>query len=211
MRRVPQQARGQQRVQQLLDSAEALFAEKGYDAVTTNEIAAQAGVSIGSLYQFFGDKQEILDRVMERYRDGVLALYDLVVTPDSAQATASEIAWRMLQPLMDYGTQHLAFTRLILSAQTSPEVTQAIADKREAFAERCAALLSLRFPEWSDDDTLYHAHICLHVSAALLGYAVSEKIAHGEIAAKRIIESTLHVLTGYLERVSIAPRQSSPE
>jgi AcrR family transcriptional regulator len=51
MRRAPRRVRGQQRGNIILDAAEQLFAEAGYEAATTNEIAARASTSIGSLYQ----------------------------------------------------------------------------------------------------------------------------------------------------------------
>jgi AcrR family transcriptional regulator len=71
MRRVPRQARSQERVNRILDVAEVLFAGQGYDATTTNAIAARAGVSIGSLYQFFPDKGAILRALALRYAESL--------------------------------------------------------------------------------------------------------------------------------------------
>ena len=67
MRRQPQQARSQERVKQILDVAEQLFLETGYDSTTTRAIAARAKVSVGSLYQFFPDKEAILKALAIRY------------------------------------------------------------------------------------------------------------------------------------------------
>ncbi|MEO0987155.1 MAG: TetR/AcrR family transcriptional regulator [Cyanobacteria bacterium J06639_14] len=67
MRRQPQQARSQERVKQILDVSEQLFLEIGYDATTTRAIAARAKVSVGSLYQFFPDKEAILKALSIRY------------------------------------------------------------------------------------------------------------------------------------------------
>jgi len=47
----PKQARSRERFDRILDAA-ALFAEVGYDAVTTDDIAAQADTSVGGLYRF---------------------------------------------------------------------------------------------------------------------------------------------------------------
>jgi AcrR family transcriptional regulator len=52
-RQARRQKRGALRVEEILQAAGALFAEIGYDKVTTNMIAARAGVSRGSLYQSF--------------------------------------------------------------------------------------------------------------------------------------------------------------
>ncbi|MDB9528489.1 TetR/AcrR family transcriptional regulator [Oscillatoria sp. CS-180] len=67
MRRQPQQARSQERVKQILDVAEQLFVELGYESTTTRAIAARAGVSVGSLYQFFPDKEAILKALAVQY------------------------------------------------------------------------------------------------------------------------------------------------
>jgi AcrR family transcriptional regulator len=67
MRRQPQQIRSQDRVRQILDVAEQLFLEIGYEATTTRAIAARAEVSVGSLYQFFPDKGAILKALALRY------------------------------------------------------------------------------------------------------------------------------------------------
>jgi AcrR family transcriptional regulator len=67
MRRQPQQVRSQERVQQILDVSEQLFLELGYAATTTRAIAARAEVSVGSLYQFFSDKEAILKALAVGY------------------------------------------------------------------------------------------------------------------------------------------------
>jgi AcrR family transcriptional regulator len=61
------QERGVRRMEQLLDAAAGLFAEIGYDSATTNKIAARAGVSPGTLYQFFSSKEDIAQALADRY------------------------------------------------------------------------------------------------------------------------------------------------
>jgi AcrR family transcriptional regulator len=69
MRRQPSQARSQARVSQILDVAEQMFITEGYAATTTNAIAANAKVPIGSLYQFFPDKAAIVKALALRYTE----------------------------------------------------------------------------------------------------------------------------------------------
>jgi AcrR family transcriptional regulator len=54
--RIPKRQRGYDRVAVLLEAAAKIFFQKGYDAATMTEIAAEANSSIGSLYQFFPTK-----------------------------------------------------------------------------------------------------------------------------------------------------------
>ena len=53
MRRKPKQARSKERVKRIMDVAEQMFIEEGYEITTTNAIAIRAEVPIGTLYQFF--------------------------------------------------------------------------------------------------------------------------------------------------------------
>lgn len=66
-RRVPQQARSKRRYRHILETAAALFAEHGIDQVTTNHIADSAEISIGSIYQFFPNKEAIIEGLVEQY------------------------------------------------------------------------------------------------------------------------------------------------
>lgn len=67
IRRRPQQARAQARMQRILDEAAALIASKGSEQVKMSEIAERAGVPIGSVYQFFPDKTAIIRTLAEIY------------------------------------------------------------------------------------------------------------------------------------------------
>ncbi|PBC06327.1 TetR/AcrR family transcriptional regulator [Mesorhizobium sp. WSM3860] len=66
-RRAPTQQRSRERVERMLAAASALIAEQGSDAMRMGEVAERAGVSIGSLYQFFPDKRAIVWALAERY------------------------------------------------------------------------------------------------------------------------------------------------
>jgi AcrR family transcriptional regulator len=67
--RAPQRARGRLRVAALLDAGATLFTAKGYEATTMTEIAAHAGASIGSLYQFFPSKEVLAEALFTRYTE----------------------------------------------------------------------------------------------------------------------------------------------
>jgi len=62
-----------------MDSGTEVFGERGYSAATMTEIAARAGASIGSLYQFFPTKKVLADALLKRYGERMVAALDAVV------------------------------------------------------------------------------------------------------------------------------------
>lgn len=69
-RRRPTQERSRLTVQRIVEAGAAVLAERGYHEASTNRIAAAAGVSPGTLYGYFADKDEIVGAVIERVVDG---------------------------------------------------------------------------------------------------------------------------------------------
>jgi AcrR family transcriptional regulator len=66
-RRSPRQERARATVDAILFAAAHILKTQGMARLTTNRIAALAGVSIGSLYQYFSDKQAIVEALRERH------------------------------------------------------------------------------------------------------------------------------------------------
>lgn len=85
-RRVPTQARSRERVERMLASATTLIAQKGSDAMRMSEVAELAGVSIGSLYQFFPDKPALIRTLAERYNAQGLACVQAELAPVASGA-----------------------------------------------------------------------------------------------------------------------------
>src|SRR4029453_10573806 len=61
------QARGLLRIGRILDAAGEVLATEGSEGLTMNEVARRAGISPGSLYQYFSDRQQLLTTLAERY------------------------------------------------------------------------------------------------------------------------------------------------
>ena len=67
VRRTPTQQRGARTVEQVLLAASRLLARVPPDELTTTQIAAEAGISVGGLYRFYADKQAILDELASQH------------------------------------------------------------------------------------------------------------------------------------------------
>ena len=68
-RRAPKQERARATVEAILEATAQLLVEVGYHNTSTNKIAERAGVSVGSLYQYFKNKESIVAALVEQFAD----------------------------------------------------------------------------------------------------------------------------------------------
>lgn len=111
-RKKPQQRRSQETVDAILDAAAVLFCKNGVEASTTNSIAAHAGVSIGSFYQYFPNKLALLEALRERHVKGLWA--ELGVACDEACALTWPGALRhVIARCSAFNRQHVSLIALL--------------------------------------------------------------------------------------------------
>jgi AcrR family transcriptional regulator len=79
LRKLPAAERNAIRIGRILDAAGLLVAERGYEKMTTSQVALRAGVSPGVLYQFFADKREIMQALAARNLDRYLARVEVAL------------------------------------------------------------------------------------------------------------------------------------
>jgi AcrR family transcriptional regulator len=89
-RKRPRQARSKATVDTILEATTRVLVKQGFDGLTTNAVASAAGVSIGSLYQYFPNKEALvlalIDRHMEEMNKAILAELTRVANLPLAEA-----------------------------------------------------------------------------------------------------------------------------
>lgn len=73
-RKFARQARSRLTVDALVEATARILVREGFDKASTNRIAAEAGVSIGSLYQYFPSKEALVVAVIERHKAEMMAI-----------------------------------------------------------------------------------------------------------------------------------------
>ena len=200
MRREPTRARGQQRVARILDAAEQLFAEAGYEHTTTNEIAARANTSIGSLYQFFPNKEAVLHAVAERYSAGLSVAYDELLG-QAASLPLEALVGRLVDATVQFGGEHISFSRLVLHAQANPQLAGAAHALQHMIVGRLDALLAARAPHLRAEERRLYANVALSAFNALLAMLVNAKQAGDPAFAHAVMAQIPVLLTAYLRAV----------
>lgn len=156
------QARAKERLERVLTAAEQLFAEVGFEAATTNQIAERADTSIGSIYEFLGSKQGIAQALATRYQAEFGRLYDEAGIDRAADGSDDVIVTLVdlvesfylrhpgLGPLLGscQGSEDLQATRRALCTALIDPIDRMIARqhahdpaRRRVVAELCAGIL----------------------------------------------------------------------
>lgn len=121
LRRAPVQARAKERLERVLTAAEQLFAEVGFEAATTNQIAERADTSIGSIYEFLGSKQGIAQALATRYLAEFARLYDEAGIDPAADGKGAVIG-TLVDLVEDFYLRHPGLGPLLGSCQGSEDL-----------------------------------------------------------------------------------------
>ncbi len=81
-RKMPRQARSQAMVEAILESTARVLGERGYAGTNTNVVAARAGVSVGSVYQYFPNKDSLVMALHERHGAQMYAAIEAVLAAE---------------------------------------------------------------------------------------------------------------------------------
>ena len=141
------QARGQRRIHQLLDAADTVFAELGYERATTNAICKQAGVSPGTLYQFFPHKQAVAEALAARYLERLPQTHQTAFDIASAQAPLAELIAHVVDPFISLHRQGPGLEALLTGSVISAELTGSIHALDQHVEKSLAQLYHARRPQ----------------------------------------------------------------
>ena len=162
-RREPQQTRSRELVARIQTAAGDLFVERGYAGTNTNLIAERAGVSVGSVYQFFADKDEILMALQEDWASRLGAALD-----QRLQADIGRDVGDMVDHVLDI---HAALNRqppgLLGFLLTAPTGTTAVLHVADAIKRRLVEMLGTVAPQLPLAHRTVVAAMIVHISNGL--------------------------------------------
>ncbi|MFI0966864.1 TetR family transcriptional regulator [Streptomyces sp. NPDC021080] len=194
LRRAPVQRRSAERLTRILDACADLLDEVGYDGLSTRAVAQRAGVPIGSVYRFFGNKRAMADALAQRN----LELYAERVTQSLREADGG--GWRAaMDAVLD---EYLAMKRTapgfsLVDFGNQIPVGARDAEPNTRVADRLTDLLSGYLDRTPDDD-LRRCFLVAVESADTLVHLAFRVDPEGD---ERIIEETRELLRAYLSRV----------
>ncbi|MEV7889419.1 TetR family transcriptional regulator [Streptomyces sp. NPDC002817] len=194
LRRAPVQRRSAERLTRILDACADLLDEVGYDDLSTRAVAQRAGVPIGSVYRFFGNKRQMADALAQRN----LERFTARVTERLADAAGG--GWRdAMDAVLD---EYLAMKRTapgfsLVDFGNQIPVGARHAEPNHRVADRLTDLLSGYIDREPDEDLRRTFLIAVETADTLVHLAFRVALEGDE----RIIEEAREMLRAYLARV----------
>jgi AcrR family transcriptional regulator len=196
-------ARGERRVESLLDAAGRVFGELGYHAATTNAIAAEGKVSPATLYQFFPNKEAIADALVTRYAMDLAKEVQAADIQELVSAPLEEAIRQVTGVVREFNRKHAAFHTLYTEAPLSKDTHEQKQLLSHAFIEHLSGVLMARNPQLDKQDVLWSAEIVLTTVKGFLPALAGRKTS----ARSRTIDALNQMLVRYLEPVLKPPKR----
>ncbi|WP_445165418.1 TetR/AcrR family transcriptional regulator [Mycolicibacterium sp. Dal123E01] len=196
-RKQPRQVRAAETQQRILDAAAQVFAEYGYAAGTTNRIADRAQVSIGSLYQYFPNKDAVLRALMQAHADAGARLI-AERTADGLPAPLEEALRVFVRATIDNHRDDPRLHRVLFEeAPRAPAFLAHLHEMERRAVEGTAALLQA-LPSVRDGSRLT-AHIVVTTIESLVHRLVTTELT---VDLAELEDEIVVLLGGYLRRRS---------
>ncbi|MBK3579868.1 TetR family transcriptional regulator [Streptomyces sp. MBT65] len=195
LRRAPVQRRSAERLTRILDACADLLDEVGYDALSTRAVAQRAGVPIGSVYRFFGNKRAMADALAQRN----LERYTERVTERLKEAGDGEGWWAAVDAVLD---EYIAMKRTapgfsLVDFGNQIPIGSGHAEPNTRVADRLTDLLSGYLSREPDEDLRRTFLVAVETADALVHLAFRVAPEGDE----QVIGETRAMLRAYLARV----------
>lgn len=150
--RAPQQDRGLRRVESILDAAEAVIAEVGVDAASTNAIAERADASVGSLYHFFPSKEAIIEALARRFAERKRDVNAQAIPVEMAHMPLEEVFERVVESHARFLEETPAFVPVydaVMQGRSGGFITTELF---EALVGQVRQFIATRVPEMPEEE-----------------------------------------------------------
>ena len=196
MRRKPRQARSKERVKRIMDVAEQMFIEEGYEVTTTNAIATCAEVPIGTLYQFFDDKRAILYALAERYSELFRQQFEALDSENSMLLPLPEYVEQIVDTIVNFFQDYPGYHAIFMQAQgTVAEIEELDRATDQQFIQDWATELAQRHGKLTEKECEVVAFVLVKAIGTILWLSLSEE---GEFR-QRLIKETKRFTLSYLQ------------
>ncbi|MEV7559832.1 TetR/AcrR family transcriptional regulator [Streptomyces sp. NPDC089795] len=156
------QARGERRISQLLAAAAGVFCRTGYASASTNAIAREAGVSPGTLYQYFPNKEAIAVELGGQLLHRANEAHGQAFRPENIHRPLPELLDAVLDPVIAFNCENPAFWALMHGTGV-PGIAQEHEKLHESLLTRIEAVLRDRCSGITPDELAHTSNMILGI------------------------------------------------
>ena len=195
LRKLPTQARSRARVASILKAAGALLGEVGYDGLSTNLVAERANVPVGSIYQFFQDKDDIVAALVEQFQDRILRLASQQLDAATAAQDRRAFIARLVDGIAGIQAEASAFVCVFSGSQSHPRFDSLARDLRRTLVRHLDHVFAEAFPRLPKDDRNRMLAAWSDITGAMIANLDRSKPAE----RGKLLEELKTVLCAYLD------------
>lgn len=195
-RKEPSQRRSIDRVQKILDVVAVLLERSGAEAITTNMIAQEAGIPIGSLYQYFPNKHAVLNAVGQRHLERVNQMLSAIFQSDLSGNSWEDLIDLVIDSFANFYLTEPGFAPLWSSMKQDPELIEIDRENNIKISENVSRILSQFQVDPAENKII--SRIVVEVTDAILNRWIREQ-KDREFSSRMIIELKI-ILKSYLTR-----------
>lgn len=197
VRRIPTQERSKQRLERILDAADGVFAELGFDKATMEQIADRAETSIGSVYQFFPNKTALFESLCARYLERAQQLFEGMLLEIAPDESWPELVDKAIDTFWKFHVDLPGFRSVWVHQNISPELLRASDVVNQAIADRSESVLATFAPDVPRARRRAATGVVVETISAILFVAVRRD--HDE--AERLVEELKTMVRAYFQSV----------
>lgn len=195
-RKIPRQLRSEATREIILEAAARVLSKKSLEGFNTNCVAETAGVSIGTLYQYFPNKEALIAVLIERTQKGYVTQMDKL-THDTEGMSLRDALLKMAMAGVDYKYSEPLLAAALDHQELRLPVEHILIDAEQRCLDGLKTFL-LRYPEFSNDLPDYVLRDCLTISKAM----VEEGLRYGTKTPSDLAVRITCALMGYLKEVA---------
>jgi AcrR family transcriptional regulator len=152
LRKLPTQARSRARVASILKAAGELLGEVGYDGLSTNLVAERADVPVGSIYQFFDGKDDVVAALVERFQDRIHRLASERLDAASAREDRRAFIAGLVDGIAGIQAEASAFVCVFSGSQSHPRFDGLARNLRRTLIRHLDDVFAEAFPLLPKED-----------------------------------------------------------
>lgn len=197
-RKLPKQRRAKATVAAILEATAQLLVDEGFHHVSTNRIAEVAGVSVGSLYQYFPNKEAVVAAVVDEFADRQFEILAAEIADIDLDADIDTAVFKLIRSMLETKKQEPELSKVLFEELPPVGQTDVLRDWTRRAVEIVKLTLSIRPEEIRPSNLDLAAYILVTACHGIVHTTVVDRPELLE--TEELAEETAELVLRYIKR-----------